>query len=69
MPLAAHAIWSGDTLSLSVALGHALTPASPLLRARQQAVVQTDAEACALGEAAAQSLRDTGASAYLVPAA
>lgn len=69
MPLAAHATWQGDTLSLSVALGHALTPASTLLRATQRAVVQTDAEARALGEAAAQSLRDTGADAYLVPAA
>ena len=69
MPLAAHATWSGGTLTLAVALGHALTPASTLLRATQQAVVQTDAEARALGVAAAQSLRDTGASAYLVPAA
>ncbi len=69
MPLAAHATWNGDTLSLSVALGHALTPASTLLRATQQAVVLTDEQARALGEAAAQSLRDTGAAAYLVPAA
>ena len=69
MPLAAHATWNGDTLSLSVALGHALTPASTLLRATQQALVLTDEQARALGEAAAQSLRDTGAAAYLVPAA
>jgi hydroxymethylbilane synthase len=69
MPLAAHATWNGDTLSLRVALGHALTPSSTLLRATQQAVVLTDEQARALGEAAAQSLRDTGASAYLVPAA
>jgi len=69
MPLAAHATWAGDTLTLNVALGHALLPASSLLRASQQAVVQTDAQARALGEAAAQSLRDTGAAAYLVPAA
>ena len=69
MPLAAHATWNGDTLSLSVALGHALTPASTLLRATQQAVVLTDEQARALGDAAAQSLRDTGAAAYLVPAA
>jgi hydroxymethylbilane synthase len=69
MPLAAHATFSGETLTLRVALGHALTPASALLRATQQAVVQTEPEARALGEAAAQSLRDNGAAAYLVPAA
>ena len=69
MPLAAHATWSGATLSVSVALGHALMPASTLLRATQQGVVQTDAQARALGEAAAESLRATGASAYLTPAA
>ena len=69
MPLAAHATWAGDTLTLNVALGHALMPASSLLRASQQAAVQTDEQARALGEAAAQSLRDTGAAAYLVPAA
>ena len=69
MPLAAHATWAGDTLTLNVALGHALMPASSLLRASQQAPVQTDEQARALGEAAAQSLLDTGAAAYLVPAA
>jgi len=69
MPLAAHATWAGDTLTLNVALGHALMPASSLLRASQQAAVQTDEQARALGEAAAQSLLDTGAAAYLVPAA
>ena len=69
MPLAAHAAWAGDTLTLNVVLGHALMPASTLLRASQQAAVQTDEQARALGEAAAQSLLDTGAAAYLVPAA
>jgi hydroxymethylbilane synthase len=69
MPLAAHATLDGDAMTLRVALGHALTPASTLLRATQQAAVRTDAQARALGEAAAQSLRDTGASAYLVPGA
>jgi len=69
MPLAAHAAWDGETLTLRAALGHALTPASPLLRATQSGVVENDEQARALGEAAAQSLRDTGASAYLVPAA
>jgi hydroxymethylbilane synthase len=68
MPLAAHAAFNGETLTLRVALGHALTPASALLRATQQAVVQTEHEARSLGAAAAQSLRDNGAAAYLVPA-
>ena len=67
MPLAAHATWSGSTLSLHVALGHPLTPASPLMRAATQAVVATEAEARALGEAAAQALRANGAESYLVP--
>jgi len=69
IPLAAHATWQGETLSLSVALGHALLPQSPLLRAQHQAVVRTDDEARALGEAAARSLQDTGAVSYLAPAA
>jgi len=69
MPLAAHAMWQGETLSLRVALGHALLPQSPLLRAQHQAVVRTDDEARALGEAAARSLQDTGAVSYLAPAA
>ena len=69
MPLAAHATWQGETLSLRVALGHALLPQSPLLRAQHQAVVHDDDEARALGEAAARSLQDTGAVSYLAPGA
>jgi len=69
VPLAAHATWDGDTLNLHAALGHAQVPQSPLLRASQQGVVRTDDEARALGNAAAQSLRDAGATAYLLPAA
>jgi hydroxymethylbilane synthase len=65
MPLAAHAQWQGDTLSLRVVLGHAQTPLAPLLRASEAASVQTDVQARALGERAAQALRDAGASAYL----
>ncbi|HEY4067961.1 MAG TPA: hydroxymethylbilane synthase [Burkholderiaceae bacterium] len=68
MPLAAQASWRGETLSLAVALGHALAPASTLMRATQQAEVKNEAEARALGEAAARSLLDGGAGAYLVPA-
>jgi hydroxymethylbilane synthase len=69
VPLAAYASWDGERLSLHAALGHAQALQSPLLRASQQAVVQTDAQARALGEAAAQSLRDAGAATYLLPVA
>ena len=65
VPLAAHAQWHGDTLTLRVVLGHAQTPLAPLLRAGESGAVQTDAQARALGERAAQSLRAAGASAYL----
>ncbi|MES1163597.1 MAG: hydroxymethylbilane synthase, partial [Rhizobacter sp.] len=69
VPLAAHATWTGATLNLHAALGHAQAPQSPLLRASHQATVTSVAEARALGDAAAQSLRDAGAAAYLLPAA
>jgi hydroxymethylbilane synthase len=69
MPLAAHAVWHGEALSLRVALGHALTPAAPLLRAQASAVVHTDDEARALGAHAADVLREAGAAAYLGAAA
>ncbi len=69
MPLAAHAVWQGDTLTLRAALGHAETPTSPLLRAELSAAVTTDAAARALGERAAQALRDAGAADYLGAAA
>jgi len=69
MPLAAHAVWHGETLSLRVALGHAETPGAPLLRAQASTAVHTDAQARALGEHAAQVLRDAGAAEYLGVAA
>jgi hydroxymethylbilane synthase len=68
MPLAAYAQWHGDALELNAALGHALTPLAPLLRARVQALVVDEAAARALGDAAAQALRDGGGSAYLAAA-
>ena len=37
MPLAAHAVWQGDTLVLDAALGHATQPERPLLTVRLQA--------------------------------
>ena len=67
MPLAAQAVWSGETLNLSVVLGHALTPASPLMHTSQRAAVLDEAQARALGEAAARSLLDGGAGVYLQP--
>jgi hydroxymethylbilane synthase len=69
MPLAAHATWNGDMLSLAAALGHALTPAAPLMRATRQARVQDEREARELGEAAAAALFASGAQSYLVPPA
>ena len=69
MPLAAHAVWQGDTLTLRAALGHAETLAAPLLRAEVGGAVMTDAAARALGQQAAQALRDAGAFGYLSAAA
>ncbi len=69
MPLAAHAVWHGNTLTLRVALGHAQTPLAPLLRVQVSGAAHTDAQARALGEHAAQTLREAGAEAYLGAAA
>lgn len=65
MPLAAHAVWVDGALSLRAAVGHPENAAAPLLRASVNAVVQTEAQARALGEQAAAALRDAGAAAYL----
>ena len=65
VPLAAHAHWQGGRLELRVALGHPTVPLSPLLTASTSAAVGNTAEARALGERAAATLRDAGASAYL----
>jgi hydroxymethylbilane synthase len=65
MPLAAHAQWEDDRLWLRVALGHPERTESPLLRHEIRAQVQTETEARALGESAAQALREAGAMAYL----
>ena len=65
VPLAAHARWQGDTLVLRAVLGHAHSPLAPLLRSSASDAVGTDSQACALGERAAQMLRDAGAVAYL----
>ena len=65
MPLAAHGHWVGDRLQLAVALGHAEQPERPLLKAQVSAALRSEAEARALGEQAAQQLRELGAGDYL----
>ncbi|MFY9511769.1 MAG: hydroxymethylbilane synthase [Rubrivivax sp.] len=65
MPLAAHAVWQGDTLLLDAALGSSTTLTQPLLKTRVQAAPVDEAAARALGELAAQQLREAGAAAYL----
>ena len=65
MPLAAHAVWDGDTRRIDAALGDALEPQRPLLRVRLTAAVTDEAAARALGEAAAAQLRAVGAAGYL----
>lgn len=65
MPLAAHAVHDGDALWLRVALGHPEQTERPLLRHDCRAVVRNEADACHLGEAAADALRVAGANDYL----
>ncbi|HET7524719.1 MAG TPA: hydroxymethylbilane synthase [Burkholderiaceae bacterium] len=65
VPLAAHATWHADVLTLHAALGHAEQPAQPLLRAQAQGPARDAVAASALGEQAAQQLREQGAAAYL----
>ncbi|MBX3625355.1 MAG: hydroxymethylbilane synthase [Rhizobacter sp.] len=65
MPLAAHAVWQGDTLHLNAALGHGHETTRPLLRVSVQAPVADADAASALGEDAAARLRALGADGYL----
>lgn len=65
MPLAAHAVWQGGQLDLTVALGHPVHTSRPLLRARLQASPVDAPAATALGVAAAQRLCELGAAEYL----
>jgi hydroxymethylbilane synthase len=65
MPLAAHAVWQGDSLRIDAALGDAQDPKKPLLQVRLAAPVTDEASARALGHAAAAKLRELGASGYL----
>jgi hydroxymethylbilane synthase len=65
MPLAAHATWHADVLHLATALGDGQDTARPLLRVSVQAAVVDEAAARALGEHAAERLRELGAAGYL----
>jgi hydroxymethylbilane synthase len=65
MPLAAHATWSGATLTLVAALGDGEAPARPLLRTRVSGQPADEQAARALGEQAAAELRTAGAAGYL----
>jgi len=65
MPLAAHATWSGDVLHVDALLGHPEQIALPLLRASASGEARDEAAAEALGQHAAELLRERGAAAYL----
>ena len=65
MPLAAHAVWQGEQLVITAALGHGADPHQPLLRTTCSAAPADAAAATALGEQAAAALRNAGAARYL----
>ena len=71
MPLAAHAVWQGDQLVISAALGDAVDVRRPLLRTWAQAGIACSSDAAAtaaanaLGMQAAAQLRSQGADGYL----
>jgi len=81
VPLAAYAHWQGDVLQLDAALGHAASPAQPLLHSQVQGNVVGKAQgepadtaaataaAEALGVQAAARLRELGADDYLAAGA
>ena len=68
MPLAAHAVWQGDTLHLRAALGDSVDVCRPLLHTAVAGAPVDEASARTLGEMAAAQLRAAGAGTYL-PAA
>jgi len=74
MPLAAYAVWQGNQLVITAALGHAEQTTRPLLRTQASATITVDsgaeptAAADALGRQAAEQLRRLGADAYLAAA-
>ena len=65
MPLAAHAVWRGDTLQLRAALGDSVDVCRPLLHTTVTGAPEDEASARQLGERAAAQLRAAGAGGYL----
>ena len=65
MPLAAHAVWQGDTLHLRAALGDSVDVRRPLLHTAVAGAPWDEASARTLGEQAAAQLRAAGAGLYL----
>ena len=72
MPLAAFAVWQGDQLQITAALGDAVQVSRPLLHTQARAAInhlsiadEATAAATALGELAAAQLRALGAQDYL----
>jgi hydroxymethylbilane synthase len=65
MPLAAHAVWDGTSLRLQAALGDGVDWRRPLLATEVVGTPGDETQARALGERAAQQLRDAGAGGYL----
>ena len=68
MPLAAHAVWQGESMVIDAALGDAAEPRNPLLRTQVRSAVTTEGEAQALGQRVADQLHALGAARYLPPA-
>ncbi len=58
MPLAAHAVWDGDTLTLDAAWGD-VDGVSPLVRVRGSALVLESNQARVLGEQVAHQLQQS----------
>ena len=65
MPLAAHAVWHGDTMQLDAALGSASELTRRLLKVRVSSPVADETAARALGAQAVAQLRAAGAANYL----
>ena len=65
VPLAAHAVWQGETLALTSALGDPSRPEAPLLKAFQARQVTSTEQAQALGQAVAERLKELGAQGIL----
>ena len=68
-PLAAFAIWEGESLLLRASLGHPIATDAALLRAEARDRIATAEDAEALGQRAAAALHQQGATAYLDAAA